>query len=151
MNAVGLSIPGIEFVEHKAVAVTHRGDLLRFVRLGKLVEWAEPQPDTLVPLQARLVNNGGGSDLFDDNEIPVVLVGTSYSANPLWSFESALKLEIGADVMNVADEGLGPIEPMAGYLQSDTFVGSQPKLVIWEIPERFMAKPYPEEVFKLSF
>ncbi|MEZ5583513.1 MAG: alginate O-acetyltransferase [Candidatus Competibacteraceae bacterium] len=150
IHSTGLPIPDTEFTERQATPVTHRGDLLRFVRLGKLVEWAEPRPDTLVPLEARPVNSGVGEDLFGEDVIPVVLAGTSYSANSLWSFESALKLELGADVMNVADEGLGPIEPMVAYLRSEAFTESPPKLVVWEIPERFMAKPYPEKIFDIS-
>lgn len=144
-----LGLPRADFVEQAAAPVAHRGDLLRFVRLGKLMEWAQPRPDTLVPLEARPAAAEGGDGLFEENAIPVVLVGTSYSANPLWSFESALKLEIGADVMNVANEGLGPIEPMADYLKSAAFTQSPPQVVIWEIPERFMAKPYPEEIFDI--
>ena len=53
---------------------------------------------------------GGG--LFGTQTIPVTLVGTSYSADERWNFTGALQTALGADVLNLATEGRGPLPPM---------------------------------------
>jgi alginate O-acetyltransferase complex protein AlgJ len=128
-----------DFVLAAGTPVEHRGDLLRYVRLGPLAEWLGPAPDSLVPVTAE----GGPDDLLGDAEIPVALVGTSYSADPRWGFEAQLKAALGRDVLNLADEGKGPFEPMDAFLASPTLREAPPKVVIWEVPERFLDDPLP--------
>lgn len=123
--------------------VLHRGDLLEFVPLGPLQERIGPAPDTLERFELETPAAGAGAaGLFGQVEIPVTLVGTSYSADPRWNFENALKVALGTDVLNVADEGLGPMAPMEDYLASERFAASPPELVVWEIPERFLGVEY---------
>jgi len=43
--------------------------------------------------------------------------------------------------MNVAEEGRGPFRPMQNYLDGDTISDVPPKIVIWEIPERYVTEP----------
>ncbi len=109
------------------------GDLNRFIG------GAIPGEET-IPLYeaASTAPEAPAVDLFGAPDVPVVLVGTSYSANPNWGFEAALKASLGADVVNVAEQGEGPFKPMADYVGSPSFRQSPPKLVIWEIPVRFM-------------
>ena len=83
----------------------------------------------------------GGPGLFGEIVIPVTLVGTSYSGDPRWAFEDALRLELGLDVLNVAAEGEGPFEPMREYLRSEAISEVSPDLVVWEIPERYLTLP----------
>jgi alginate O-acetyltransferase complex protein AlgJ len=78
------------------------------------------------------------ADLFSQDIPPVTLVGTSYSANPLWNFPGFLKEFLKADVLNMADEGLGPFTVMEKYLESKALQDTAPAVVIWEIPERYM-------------
>ncbi|HSH13696.1 MAG TPA: hypothetical protein VLA15_08100, partial [Desulfurivibrionaceae bacterium] len=83
--------------------------------------------------------------LFSDQQTDLVLVGTSYSANPLWDFPGALRRYLGKDLINVAEEGQGPFEPMTEYLQSEEFLSNRPSLVLWEFPERYLAQPITSE------
>ena len=76
--------------------------------------------------------------LLGDVELPVALVGTSYSANPAWNFAGALRQHLQRDLSNHAEDGQGPIVPMLKYLQSEEFKNSPPQLVIWEFPERYL-------------
>lgn len=112
--------------------VQHEGDLARYAPLfeNKTEEIREAE------------TSSQGDDLFGDEEIPVVLVGTSYSANPSWNFEGALKEALNADVLNMADEGLGPFETMKKYLNSDIYKTKRPDIIVWEIPERYLVMPY---------
>ncbi|WP_181702172.1 alginate O-acetyltransferase AlgX-related protein [Chthonobacter albigriseus] len=113
----------------------HSGDLLRYVRLGPLAYWIGPEPDRVVALDAEGEAAGG---LLGEAEIPVALVGTSYSAESRWGFEAALKASLKRDVVNLAEMGKGPFEPMAAFLSGDTVKNAPPKVVIWELPERYL-------------
>jgi alginate O-acetyltransferase complex protein AlgJ len=117
--------------------INHKGDLLTYLPLGALQERIGPKFDVL---EQRLTEGSGESgELFGSDSIPVALVGTSYSANPLWNFEGALKEALGADVLNVANEGEGPVVPMEDYLAGQELQDAPPEVVIWEIPERFIS------------
>lgn len=116
----------------------HKGDLLNFIPLGALQKTLGPSFDALPLYESVAPISTGGLGLFDSQSIPVTLVGTSYSANALWSFEASLKTALGADVLNAADEGAGPVKPMRAYLESLNDLAELPELVIWEIPERYL-------------
>lgn len=118
--------------------IEHRGDLLKYVPLGM---WAAggPPPDRFRPPRVSQTSGGGGG-LLDEVSIPVALVGTSYSANPLFGFAGALQVALGADVLNGAQEGQGPIPPMARYLGDASLRESPPQVVIWELPERYLPR-----------
>ncbi|WP_372981846.1 alginate O-acetyltransferase [Marinobacter sediminum] len=125
----------------------HEGDLLTYLPLEPLFPDMGPAPDTLTERSTEQVNEAGttAESLFAENSADVVLVGTSYSANPLWDFPGALKRHLGRDLINVSDEGQGPFQPMTEYLRSDEFRNHPPELVIWEFPERYLAQPVQSE------
>lgn len=122
----------------------HEGDLLNFLPLGALQERLGPPLDTLELLETRPLeagSGGAGSGLFGAASVPVTLVGTSYSANPDWHFAAALEAALGAAVLNLATEGRGPLPPMRDYLTSRELQSTPPKVVVWEIPERYLPAP----------
>ena len=45
---------------------------------------------------------------------------------------------LSAKVLNTGKDGGGFIQGMADYLADDAFKTAKPKLIIWELPERFM-------------
>ena len=130
-------------------AESFEGDLLTFLPLGYLEGRVGPGEEGLELFGASQVGGGGG-DLFGDPDVPVTLVGTSYSADARWNFAAALKVALGADVLNAAEEGEGPFMPMIDYLNSETLQNTVPELVVWEIPERYSAVSYdlPTEVVR---
>ena len=113
------------------------GDLLAFVETGLFGDLAGFAEES-VPL-ASTEQVGGEMSLFGDVDIPVTLVGTSFSANPSFNFDGFLRQHLDADVLNAAQIGRGPFEPMRDYLASDEFKSTPPKLIIWEIPERYIS------------
>lgn len=118
-------------------AVEHRGDLLNFLPLDPYFAWLLPPAERVAPPHTE---GAAGGDLFGEAAAPrVALVGTSYSANPDWNFAGALEQALGEDVANYARDGLGPFEPLRRYLDSRDFATTPPQLVIWEIPERYLA------------
>jgi alginate O-acetyltransferase complex protein AlgJ len=115
----------------------HWGDLTVFLDLGPLLERLGPPPDIIrVPATESL--EAPGDDLFAAVEVPVVLVGTSYSADPTWNTAGALREALGSDVIDASLVGLGPWEPMRRYLEGDALRSSPPQVVVWEIPERYL-------------
>ncbi|AYC31881.1 alginate O-acetyltransferase [Pseudomonas cavernae] len=128
------------FVTQIDAAKPYQGDLTRFLPLDPLFSELLPPPDEL---QARSTHAVGAEQnaadaLFADTQVPVALIGTSYSANPNWNFLGALRQALGSDILNYAEDGHGPLQPMLKYLQSDALKNSSPQLVIWEFPERYL-------------
>ena len=138
--------------------IRYGGDLNEFIPTGIAKSIIGPHKEPLITHKttevAGEVIEGEGSDaefsLFGDEQIQIVLVGTSYSYEKEWNFEGALRQAFGADVLNVSDEGKGPMQPMIEWLKEADLRHNPPKLVIWEIPERFMPddKAYDMQVMK---
>lgn len=129
-----------QYITEAGASAPYKGDLTNFLPLDPLFSNLLPTPDTLqqrktLPVQA----DGESADaLFADSQIPVALVGTSYSANPHWNFLGALQQALRSDVANYAEDGHGPLLPMLKYLQSDAFKNAPPQVVVWEFPERYL-------------
>ncbi len=143
VKTLPLELPIQHFASQKGQSQSHSGDLLKYVPLGI---WAKfgPAPDTLETWKTEQVtspNAGSSGDLLGDSSVSVALVGTSYSANPKWNFAGFLQEALQTEVLNVALEGKGPMIPMTDYLENAAFKESPPKLIIWEIPERFLPQP----------
>jgi alginate O-acetyltransferase complex protein AlgJ len=128
------------FVTTPAEKVTHKGDLRLFLPLDPLFENLMPAQEPLQKRNTVAADDQPAADdaLFANTEVPVALVGTSYSANPNWNFVGALKQALHSDVVNYAEDGHGPILPMLSYLKSDAFKNSPPQVLIWEFPERYL-------------
>ena len=120
-----------------AQPLAHEGDLLSYLPLGPL-QALGPAPDLVRTVQTQPAESDAGLGLFDEVSIPITLVGTSYSAAESWNFSGALRQAYQADVLDAAQEGRGPLQPMLEYLEDESFVQSPPALVVWEIPERYL-------------
>jgi alginate O-acetyltransferase complex protein AlgJ len=132
------TVPVVEGANYQTVVGaprTHQGDLMQFLPLAPYFSALLPQPDLLV---ATTTESQSG-DLFGDAPAPkVALVGTSYSADKRWNFDGALRQNLEQDVLNMAQIGHGPFEPMLAYLDQPKKEGPAPAYLIWEIPERYL-------------
>ncbi len=125
-----------------AAAADREGDLAKFIVTGELAPLVGLGPESVTPYRATTSTDAAsGDDIFGPSSIPYVLTGTSYSANELWSFTDSLKAALGADVLNMAEEGKGPVAPMRALLASDTLNDNPPETVIWEFPVRYLGQP----------
>jgi len=113
------------------------GDLTTFLDLGSLRGRFGPPAD-LIAIPTTVSLAPPSTDLFAGVELPVALVGTSYSADPTWNLAGALRQALGSDLLDAAVSGLGPWEPMARYLSGEALRSTPPEVVIWEIPERYL-------------
>lgn len=114
----------------------YEGDLLRFIGKNAAPGLA---PDRL---RRVTLDTTQDDDLFGARPFDVVLVGTSFSANEKWGFAHFLKAAMHTDILNRADQGLGPFEVMQSYLESENFKKAPPRLVLWEVPERYLPVRY---------
>ncbi|MEO6299681.1 MAG: hypothetical protein ABIV25_13605, partial [Paracoccaceae bacterium] len=121
-------------------AKSFAGDLISYVTSADLAADIGLPPEQAKPYLVDAASGDAG-DIFAATAVDVVLVGTSYSANPDWSFAEALKLSLHSDVLNVAEQGLGPVTPLDTYLKSDSFRDAPPKVLIWEFPLRYLTDP----------
>lgn len=118
----------------------HRGDLFNFLPLDPWFARLLPPPDVIKTAHT-VADDDVGDLLGAQSAAEVALVGTSYSAEKDWNFVGALEQALHADVLNYAKDGQGPFQPMLAYLNSADFRASPPKLVIWEVPERYLTLP----------
>ncbi len=129
------------FLKTEQPKLDHAGDLLKFVNLGRWEFLLPVKSEVIVPIKATPTNTNVDDFLVDTAAAPeapaIVLVGTSYSANAQWSFESELKLFLQQDVLNKAEEGMGFVKPMENFLIDFSQTNLPPKTVIWEIPVRY--------------
>ncbi|ESQ74208.1 hypothetical protein ABAC402_15490 [Asticcacaulis sp. AC402] len=120
------------------------GDLLNFIPLGQTFRHLGPPADRLTQPQFDYTGREESGGLLGDAATPVVLVGTSYSADERWGFAGFLEQALGVDVANLSDKGAGPFVPLRKLLEGTALDESQPEIVIWELPERYVwmdAKP----------
>lgn len=118
---------------------SHKGDLLSYLPLDPYFEGLQPAAERLEKRQTEQVEEG--ADLFGSSAPEVALVGTSYSANPKWNFQGALREALHADLYNYAEDGHGPLVPMLRLLAKGEEETKGLRLVLWEVPERYLVQP----------
>ncbi|MFP4442045.1 MAG: alginate O-acetyltransferase AlgX-related protein [Spirochaetia bacterium] len=130
-----------DIIREQGDIVTYRGDLFNFLPLGAFQDTVGPAPDRIETFEY-IKKNGPNQSLFGEIITPVALTGTSYSAGELWDFSGALEAALDVDVINMATEGDGPFIPMQTFIQElKSRDDLNPEVVIWEIPERYIADP----------
>lgn len=135
----GVTLPSQELTAQWQTPVSLWGDLTKFVTSPDYAPTVGLSEES-VPIYRTAVNaDASGADIFgDDASVPVMLVGTSYSANENWSFADFLRQSLRADVVNVAREGLGPGVPMMDLLAGSALDETAPTVVVWEFPVRYL-------------
>lgn len=126
-------------------AAAHHGDLVRLLGLDHASSLLRPHPDMESPVLTSELpgDDAGGMGLFGDAGVPVVLTGTSYSLRG--NFNGALQEAMQCKVLDSAQDGGGMLQSTTAYLNDEAFKQSKPKLLIWEIPERFLTLPLTTE------
>lgn len=142
-EALGPVTEAMPFSISETKTLPIEGDLTKFIVSPQYASFVSLAPEHITVLNAssQAFEAPQAVDIFGGSSIEVALVGTSYSANENWSFAPSLMAEIGADVVNFAEEGHGPFAPMASYLDSDLSKNTPPKVVIWEFPVRYLTDP----------
>lgn len=119
------------------------GDLVSFVTSERIAPHLGLGAETVRPIVVEPAGTAsGGIFAADAPAITVFLTGTSYSADDLWSFGPALSLALGRDVLNLAEQGQGPVRPLRAMMDDLGQNEDAPEYVIWEVPVRYLADPH---------
>lgn len=138
IGEAGIKLDYAAFTSQGGTRKAHAGDLARYL---PGVEISEEELITYSSGTA-VASTAGVQDLFDETAPTVALVGTSYSANPDWHFDGFLKEKMSTDIVNMGDEGQGPFAVMDTFLANKPLQDAPLKLVVWEIPERYLVYPH---------
>ena len=140
IKSLARDIPKTSFATNPTGPVTQKtGDLLRMMGLGNMPDWVRPMPDSEAPEITQKEVSGQSAGLFGTVNIPVVLLGTSYSLRA--NFQGYLQQALGTEVLNVARDGGGFIQSAKDYFADESFKTAKPRIIIWEIPERMFSAP----------
>ena len=112
------------------------GDLIRLMGLDNAPNALRPRPDTETPIVTRQDSEASTGGLFDDTLVQVVLTGTSYSLRG--NFHGFVQKVLLAKVLNTARDGGGMLQAATDYLVNDAFHSAKPRVLLWEVPERFL-------------
>lgn len=123
--------------------VERPGDLIRLMGLDAMPNWLRPKPDIEKPEVTTQTSADKPTGLFGDSAVGAVLSGTSYSLRG--NFHGHLQQALSTKVLNVAKDGGGLLQATGAYLTDESFKSAPPKLLIWEVPERFMTLPLDKE------
>ena len=130
-----LELEKTTFSSKSGTPIERPGDLIHLMGLGDTAKLMGLQPDTETP-ETTLQSSSDSTDLLGDSAVQVVLTGTSYSLRA--NFVGYLQQAISSKVLNAAKDGGEFLHATALYLQNDAFRSNRPKVLIWEIPERFL-------------
>ena len=137
VRKLGVELEKTTFVTAAAGEKTERpGDLIRLMGLGNTPNALRPPSDTEIPMVTRQTSLEAASGLFGDAAVPVALTGTSYSLRG--NFHGFLQQALSAKVLNTAKDGGGLLQATTAYLKDDAFKSAKPKILVWEVPERFL-------------
>ena len=137
-----LELESTSFSSKSSPPVERPGDLIRLMGLGDTAKLLGLQPDTEAPVVTQQ-SSAQSTGLFGDSAVPVVLTGTSYSLRA--NFVGYLQQALSAKVLNAAKDGGGFLQATTLYLKDDAFRSSKPKVLLWEVPERFLWTRLDEE------
>ena len=122
-----------------------QGDLVKLMGIASLPPIWRPQDDLeAAAFTQQISKSTTATDLFGDMQIPVTLLGTSYSLRG--NFHGYLQQKLSVPVLNMAKDGGGFLQAASSYFTSEEFHTSPPRLIIWELPERFLYAPLKEEL-----
>lgn len=119
------------------------GDLIRLMGLAHAPDALRPTPDHEAPVSSTRNEADTGQSLFGDSVVAVVLCGTSYSLRG--NFHGYLQQALSSEVLNTAKDGGGFLNAITAYLQDAAYRNAPPRVLIWEVPERFLQVPLESE------
>jgi alginate O-acetyltransferase complex protein AlgJ len=137
VRKLGVSLEKTTFATAAIGPTTERpGDLIRLMGLGDTPNALRPPSDIEILMVTKQTSVEATAGLFGDAAVPVALTGTSYSLRG--NFHGFLQQALSAKVLNTAKDGGGLLQAPTAYLMDDAFKSSRPKVLVWEVPERFL-------------
>lgn len=144
ISKLGLEFEKTAFSTSRSGAEAERtGDLIHLMGLAETPKALRPRPDIETPVVTLQTSADSSAGLFGEMVVPIVLTGTSYSLRG--NFHGYLQQELSAKVLNTAKDGGGLLQAGTSYLTDNAFQSSKPKVLVWEMPERFLYSKLSDE------
>jgi alginate O-acetyltransferase complex protein AlgJ len=145
VQQLGVSLDTTTFkTTSEAAPVERVGDLVRLMGLQDMPNSVRPMPDQEAAASTSQTSpESAGGGLFGDVAVPVVMTGTSYSMRG--NFHGYMQQALSSKVLNTAKDGGGFLQAATAYLSDEAFRASKPKVLIWEVPERFLMTKLDDE------
>ena len=144
VQKLGVELEKTTFVTTATGSKAERpGDLIRLMGLANTPDILRPRSDVEVPVLTKQTSADTSTGLFGDASVPVALTGTSYSLRG--NFHGFLQQALSAKVLNTAKDGGGLLQAPTAYLMDEAFKSSKPKILVWEVPERFLYSKLDDE------
>ncbi|GGJ66948.1 alginate O-acetyltransferase AlgX-related protein [Deinococcus aquiradiocola] len=142
VRAAAPDLPAATFVTAADPMAARPGDLQRLMGLQDTPDGLRPPADR--EAQQHTVASGGSLGAGLLGAAPqVVLAGSSYGLRG--NFHGALQQALGSTVVNVSREGADFSGSLRTYLRDPAFRDAPPRVLVWEIPERFLPVPLADE------
>jgi alginate O-acetyltransferase complex protein AlgJ len=149
ISKLGLEFEKTAFSTTSSSAETERtGDLIHLMGLDGAPKALRPRPDMETPVVTRQSSVDSSAGLFGEIVVPIVLTGTSYSLRG--NFHGFLQQALSVKVLNTAKDGGGLLQAGTSYLTDNAFQSSKPKVLVWEVPERFLYAKLSDETLWLE-
>jgi alginate O-acetyltransferase complex protein AlgJ len=137
IKQMNIPLQQVVFESRESSAPDERaGDLIRMIGLESAPSFLRPINDYEATVTTTQTSTDQPSSLFGDTTVDVALTGTSYSLRG--NFHGYLQEALSTKVLNGAKDGGGLLQATKQYLTDEAFKTSKPKVLIWEIPERFL-------------
>jgi alginate O-acetyltransferase complex protein AlgJ len=104
--------------------------------VDKAPSMLRPRSDQEAVVTTQQTSEDASAGLFGDAQVPVVLTGTSYSLRG--NFHGYLQQALSTKILNTAKDGGGFLTAAEAYFKDDAFLSAKPKVLVWEVPERFL-------------
>ncbi len=146
VQQLGISLDTTTFkTTSEGSPVERVGDLIRLMGLQDMPNALRPMPDQEAAAStSQTSTESAGGGLFGDvAAVPVVMTGTSYSMRG--NFHGYMQQALSSKVLNTAKDGGGFLQAATAYLTDEAFRSAKPKILIWEVPERFLMTKLEDE------
>ena len=141
IRALAPDLPPATFTTAAQPVQARPGDLLNLMGLQFTPDALRPAADTEATETTVAAGDLGGGLLGAAPQ--VMLAGSSYGLRG--NFHGALQQALGSAVLNVSREGADFSGSLRSALRDPAFPAAPPRVLVWEIPERFLPLPLAEE------
>jgi hypothetical protein len=122
-----------KFVMIEKANMTRLGDLVQFI---PETERNNFQPELIEDFEVTAETEASSTSLLTADKPEIFLAGTSY-ATPFFGFWDGLRVMLSRDVINYAQNANGQWETINKITEDALINNFNPKIIVWEIPERF--------------
>lgn len=125
------------------------GDLNNFINVFDFINKKLDRTESAnIYLTEKVIEDVGEDDLFTDQGVDFVVVGSSYTDDDRWNFMGFLEDATNSNFVKYSNKGKGSFAAMDDFFEKGLSETNEAKYVVWEIPVRSF---YTDPRFKPRF